>query len=91
MKKIPIEHKPLDLVVPTAEEAKGWLGQGVGKYHTARLREKIAELQDDWSNGIFTGESVEETIQLNSEALGKVQAFAEVFNYARRNDDRGNR
>jgi len=30
----------------------------------------------DWANGVFTGASAEETIQLNSEAIGRVRALA---------------
>jgi len=43
------------------------------------LIERLEDLKDNWVNGDFTGESVEETIQKNSEALGKAQAYADVI------------
>lgn len=78
-KKIVIQRQKTELKEPTPQQAAGWLGQRVGKYHKAVLFEKIDDLKDCWSNGDFTGSSTEETIQLNSEALGKVQAYGDVI------------
>lgn len=36
----------------------------------------MAQAQVDWVNGVFTGASMEETVQLNSEAIGRVRALA---------------
>ena len=68
----------IDLVKPTPKEVRVWLDQSVGKYFRAYLRDELQQLQDDWSNGDFTREDPYSTIQLNSEALGKVQQIASI-------------
>ena len=77
--KIVIQRPKTELREPTPEQARGWLNQRTGKYHKAQLIERLEDLKDGWVNGDFTGESVEETIQRNSEALGKAQAYADVI------------
>lgn len=77
--KIVIQRPKTELTKPVPEQARGWLNQPAGKYHKAYLIEKLEELKDDWVNGVFTGESSEETAQRNAEAIGKAQAFAEVL------------
>lgn len=73
-------NKPVnDLVVPTAEEVRGWMGMGVGKYFNNVLLTQMEDLKDAWANGEFTGSTTEETIQKNSEALGKIQQIAEIL------------
>ncbi len=66
------------MVEPTPEEFRGWLDMSVGKYFKQVLSEKMQDLKDDWASGAFTGLNTEETIQLNSEALGKVQQLADI-------------
>lgn len=69
-----------ELAEPTAEEVRGWMGMGVGKYVFNKiLPEMMEELKDSWANGEFTGNTTEETIQRNSEALGKVQQLGEIL------------
>ena len=77
--KIVIQRPKTEPREPTPEQARGWLNQRVGKYHKAQLIERLEDLKDAWVNGDFTGESVEETVQRNSEALGKAQAYADVI------------
>jgi len=79
MSKIIIQRQQLDLKQPTAEECRGWLDQTVGKYFKGQLFERLEDLKDNWANGFYTGESTEETIQKNSEAIGKAQAIAETI------------
>ena len=79
IKRLIISRPSTELVEPTAEEARGWLGMGVGKYHKAQIVERLEDLKDNWVNGDYTGETVEATIQLNSEALGKAQAYADIL------------
>ena len=78
-KKIIIQREKVVNKEPTPEQARGWLNQRVGKYHKAVLFEKVEDLKDMWANGLFTGGTTEETLQLNSEAIGKVQAYADVI------------
>lgn len=35
----------------------------------------------DWVNGVFTGPTAEETLQLNSNAIGRIQALALVAEF----------
>ena len=64
---------------PSVEEARGWIGMGTGKYFKNELVSQLEDLKDSWVNGDFTAESTEATTQLNSEALGKAQAIAEIL------------
>lgn len=77
--KIEIKKPQADFVMPSAEECRGWISQSVGKYYKNILFEKLEDLKESWVNGDFTGETTEETVQMNSEALGKAQAFADVL------------
>jgi hypothetical protein len=79
IKKLVISRPSQELVEPTAEEVRGWMGMGVGKYHQAQLIEKLEDIKDNWVNGDYTGNSTEETAQLNAEALGKAQAYADII------------
>ena len=63
----------------TPEEVRGWREQSVGRYFEELLKQKMEDLKDDWANGDFTGQTPEETIQLNSEALGKVWQIADIL------------
>ena len=77
--KITIQRPLVELKEPKPEEVRGWLDQSVGKYHRALLERMLEDLKDNWANGDYTGSTTEETIQLNSEALGKVQQIAEII------------
>lgn len=63
-------------VLPTLEEFNSWLTHPVTGAVRAYLEEQVAQAQVDWVNGVFTGASMEETVQLNSEAIGRVRALA---------------
>ena len=64
---------------PTQEEIKGWLNQNVTQFYKSKLEQAIEDIKDNWANGDFTGVTQEETIQKNSEAIGKVQQTAEIL------------
>ena len=64
---------------PTPEQARGWLNQRVGKYHKAVLFEVMEDIKDEWINGGYLGDSQEETIQRNAEALGQAQMVAKII------------
>ena len=79
VKRLIISRPSTELVEPTAEEARGWASMGVGKFHKAQIIERLEDLKDNWVNGDYTGETTEATIQMNSEALGKAQAYADTL------------
>ena len=79
MKKILIERRKTSLKEPSPIQARGWMNQRVGKYHKAQLVEILEDIKDNWANGDYTGKNTEETIQLNSEAIGRVQQVAEII------------
>jgi len=79
LKKIVIQHQQLNSVEPTTEEWQSWLGQKTGQYFIEMLNNKIADIQDDWSNGAFTGVSSDETFQLNSNGLGRLEAYGDII------------
>jgi hypothetical protein len=77
VKKLVITRPKSELTLPNTEEVRGWLSLPAGKYYKAQLIEKLEDLKDGWVSGQYTGNSIEETVQLNSEALGKAGAIAE--------------
>jgi len=44
-----------------------------------KIQEAIDLHTEAWANGDFTTESIEGTIQLNSKALGKIDAYSEIL------------
>jgi hypothetical protein len=78
MKTIVIQRNQ-EMKEPSPEQASGWLGQPTGEYYQYMLAEKIEEIKDNWANGLYTGESTEETAQLNAEAVGKIQGIGEAI------------
>ncbi len=79
IKKLVITRPSSDLITPSAEESRGWLGAASGKYHKAELIERLEDLKDNWVNGDYTGATAEATIQMNAEALGKAGAYADMI------------
>lgn len=79
MSKIQISNQPFSLEAPTPAEFRGWLDQKTGKYFILWLKNEMLELQECWANGDFTGDSTEKTIQLNSEAIGKINQIANIL------------
>ncbi len=76
---VTISNQPFDLEEPTPAEFRGWLDQKTGKYFILWLKNEMLELQGNWANGDYTGNSTEETIQLNSEAIGKINQIANIL------------
>ena len=79
MNKIVIQHQQLNQVEPTAEEWQSWLGQKTGQYFIEMLNNKMADIQDDWANGIFTDVSADTTFQLNANGLGRLEAYGDII------------
>lgn len=79
MKKIVIERPKQELKTPRPDQVRGWLNQRTGRYFRSYCSELMEDLKDNWASGLYTGENAEETIQLNSEAIGKVQQIAELL------------
>ena len=77
--KIVIQRPKTEPREPTPEQARGWLNQRTGKYYKAFLIEEMEDIKDNWASGMYTGQNIEETIQLNSEAIGRVQQIAEIL------------
>ncbi len=74
-----ISNQPFNLEEPTPAEFRGWLDQKTGKYFILWLKNEMLLIQEDWANGDFTGDSTEKTIQLNSEAIGKINQIANIL------------
>lgn len=62
--------------LPSQEEFNNWRIHPVTQAVLDYLQSKVTELQLDWVNGAFTGPGPYETLQMNSEAIGRGQAFA---------------
>jgi len=60
---------------------KEWLGHDITADLIKTLKEDIVTLKDRWSAGAFTGASFDETAQLNSKALGLVEALENILDY----------
>ncbi len=79
MKKILIKNQKSDIAEPTTQDWSSWTGQKCGKYFIGLIEEKIKNIQDDFINGDFTGESIESSVQRASEGIGKAQAYADII------------
>ncbi len=60
------------------EEFNSWLAHPVTQALRESFRLRAQEIQVEWLNGSFTGGSADETIQMNSEAIGRARAYALV-------------
>jgi hypothetical protein len=61
------------------EELLEWQKHPVTIEFFKDLQQMKGDLMEAWSNGAFTGKDIEETSQLNSRALGKVQQLADLL------------
>jgi len=78
-KKVLIRRAHRDMTRPMPEEVRGWLDMGVGRYHLNQLRNRLNECMDNWANNLYTGNTPEETLQMNAKALGEVQTLADII------------
>ena len=63
----------------TKDEINGWLIHPVTEKHIDRLKEAKEEIKENWARGDYTTESIEGTIQKNSEALGSVGMIDQIL------------
>ena len=61
------------------EEWDEWTQLETTKMFHRALREIRIQLLEDWAAGAFTGSNVDETVQQNSRALGKVQQLEDLM------------
>lgn len=69
----------LDLV--NKEDIVQWKMQPVTKALLSMVREDLNDIKDAWVEGVYTGEDANQTIQLNSQALGKAEALSYLETY----------
>ena len=67
----------------TTEERAQWLSHPLTKSLLASLEVDVLEQQDLWSNGAFTAEGADGTLQRNSEAIGRVSSIEETVQIIR--------
>lgn len=60
----------------TDQEYKEWRSHPVTQEVLNHLSNQRQDLLEAWAEGVYTKESMEGTVQLNSEALGKVKAIS---------------
>lgn len=64
---------------PSREEYLEWLRHPVTQAYRQFLRTRLQESKDMWAEGCFTRESVEGTVQLNANALGRAEILARLI------------
>ena len=67
-----------DLKIINTEERRSWLEHPCTRALIHTLQGDIIDILEAWSNGNYTGDTVDKTIQLNSEALGQYKAAVDV-------------
>ena len=58
--------------IPTEGEYLAWLDHPVSKAYRHLLRQWREGIKDQWALGNFTSKTMEESVILNSEAIGQV-------------------
>lgn len=66
---------------PTYEQAVDWYTSRVTRYLLEEINDTVNEIQDIWVEGGYTGDNEFDTIQLNSRALGNVQALLNLKDF----------
>jgi hypothetical protein len=66
---------------PTYEQAREWHDSRVTQYLLEEIDLTVSEIKDVWAEGGYTGDSTDETSQLNSRALGNVQALLNLRDF----------
>ena len=63
-------------VTLSQEEFNSWLAHPVTQALRQSAKVQCQEIMVDWLNGSFTGASADETIQMNSDAIGRGRIWA---------------
>lgn len=63
----------------TPQEIQSWKQHPVTEAFIAVLDGRKRTLQDSWSAGQFTGNSTDETAQMNAKAIGQVQMLEDIL------------
>jgi hypothetical protein len=61
------------------EEWKDWLQHPVTRAFRHFLRTEQEDIKGDWASGLFTGETLEQLAQLNSEAIGRHRQLEDII------------
>ena len=61
------------------ERYAGWCSHPVTQAFRSHLRTQLANLQDQWSRGHFTGQTADMTLQLNASALGQAEVLQSLI------------
>ena len=77
-----LRHRVLtELSLTSQSERKSWLTHPCTRAQIYFLQAELLELLEGWGSGNYTAESVEGTVQLNSEALGKYQQMSWILDW----------
>lgn len=82
-----MDRKFLLLEPPEKERIHEWSTLRETKYARARIEGEIEELKNQWAIGQFTTESVDETSQLNSEALGRIRGLFYALDFLTKDEE----
>ena len=63
-----------------------WRSLDATQEFMTKLELDLDEIKNQWSCGVFTSENEHQTIQLNSRAIGKIQALEDILEWIRRDD-----
>lgn len=58
-----------------------WRGEAVTQQLMKKLREDKGHIESLWSDGVFTGTTADETLQMNSKNIGMVQAIQDILDW----------
>jgi hypothetical protein len=61
------------------EKFEDWLRHPVTIQLNRWLRQQVQQTQTQWASGNFTAESAHATVQLNAQAIGRVQTLQELL------------
>jgi hypothetical protein len=61
------------------ELSQEWREHSETRKYVQYLQSEIYRLRQAWAEGAFTGESLDETVQLNAKFIGVVQGFTNAL------------
>ena len=64
----------------TQEEWEAWVNNPVTQEYHKALQQMLLDHKESWAQGDYTRSTLEETIQVNSEALGSVSILTQLIN-----------
>lgn len=65
----------------TEVDREEWLNHPVTQALSASLASSKLEIQQDWVEARFTGSTADETLQMNSKAIGYTQCVDDITNW----------